>query len=356
MSLFAVTVETIAEVGRHPNADRLDLASLRRFPDWRFVVARGQFTVGDRVIYFPIDSLLPSAVVGALGLMGKLSGAAKNRVKTVTLRGAISQGLCARPETVLPPGRVGTIAEGDDLTAELGVIKYEPPVVPCQNGRLVPLPDGVRHYDIEGSERFQHVVDLLLDAPVVITEKVEGSHAAFQRRADGSLVVCQRNHRIVPDEAGGEHDWFRAMRLAKVDQTLAALASRFPGADLLLRGEVLGPGVQGNLYRLKELSVRAFELEVGGVPVDAERFLELMDGQPTSIVPVLARGQTLREFLAGRSVAQASTGPSRLSPDQAKPLLREGIVIKPAREQQHPELGRVVLKKRSPEYLAGNEW
>lgn len=356
MSTFAVTVETIARVDRHPGADRLDLAVLRRFPDWQFVVGREACKVGDRVIYFPIDSLLPVTVITALGLTGRLAGPQGNRVKTIRLRGALSQGVCARPELLLPSHRVGEVTEGDDLTSELGVAKYEPPAIPCQQGSLVPLPSLVHHYDIEGSERFQHIVDLLMDVPVQVTEKVEGSHLAVLRQADGVLSVCQRNFQIQPDPAAGEHDWFRAMRQAGVDTTLGRLADLFPGRAIVLRGEVLGPGVQGNLYRLPSLTVRAFELEIDGIAVDAGRFVELMAGLPTATVPVLAQGRTLRDFLAGRSVATASTGPSLLSPDPAKPILREGIVIKPMQEMRHPDLGRVVLKKRSPEYLAGNDW
>jgi RNA ligase (TIGR02306 family) len=341
MSTFAVTVETIARIERHPQADRLDLASLRRFPDWRFVVARDSFQVGDLGIYFPIDSVLPPAVITALGLHGKLAGAQGNRVKTVRLRGEFSQGICARPSALLSPERAVAVREGTDLTAELGVEKYEPPPVPCQHGTLAPLPAQV---------------ELLLDSPVLVMEKLEGSHIAVQRRSDGAVHVCQRNHRIVPDPDGGTHDWYTAARAAGIQTTLAQLAPVFPGQALTLRGEVLGPGVQGNWYRLPALTVRVFELEAEGQAVDAARFLELMASQPTPIAPLLARGVTLREWLAGRSLAEASTGPSALSRDPAKPVLREGIVIRPMHEQRHPELGRVILKKRSPVYLAGNEW
>lgn len=356
MSTFAVTVETIARVVHHPGADRLDLAVLHRFPDWQFVVGRASCAEGDRVIYFPIDSLLPATVIAALGLTGRLAGPQTNRIKTIRLRGAISQGVCARPDLLLPAHRVGTIAEGDDLTSELGVTKYEPPAISCQQGRLVPLPGLVSQYDIEGSERFQRIVDLLMDVLVLVTEKVEGSHLAVLRQADGTLSVCQRNFQILPDPVAGEHDWFKAVLQGGVDATLSRLAEVFPGRAITVRGEVLGPGVQGNLYRLLALTVRAFEIEVEGIAVDASRFVDLMAGMPTATVPVLDQGRTLRDVLAGRSVAAASTGPSVLSPDPAKPLLREGIVIKPMQEMRHPDLGRVVLKKRSPEYLAGNDW
>lgn len=43
---------------------------------------------------------------------------------------------------------------------------------------------------------------------------------------------------------------------------------------------------------------------------------------------------------------------STLNPE----ALREGIVIKPLTERRHPELGRLFLKQRSPEYLAESDF
>src|SRR5688572_15591160 len=106
MSTFAVTIERIAEVEMHTNADRLEMAKVASM-SYQFVIGKGQFKPGDLVIYFPIDSLLPQNVITAIGLEGKLSGAEKNRVKTVRLRGAISQGVVAEPALLLPDWKDG---------------------------------------------------------------------------------------------------------------------------------------------------------------------------------------------------------------------------------------------------------
>lgn len=71
MSEFAVTIERIGEVWNHPNADRLDLARVDGM-SFQFIVGRDQYKVGDLVVYFPIDSLLPQNIVEKLGLVGKL--------------------------------------------------------------------------------------------------------------------------------------------------------------------------------------------------------------------------------------------------------------------------------------------
>ena len=72
MSKFAVTVERLAKIEPHENADRLEMATLEG-RDYSFVVGKGQFVEGECVIYFPIDSLLPMPIVEVLGLSGKLA-------------------------------------------------------------------------------------------------------------------------------------------------------------------------------------------------------------------------------------------------------------------------------------------
>src|SRR5690349_19219991 len=136
MSTFAVTIERIAEVLPHTNADRLEMAKVASMA-FQFVIAKGSFQPGDLVIYFPIDSVLPDNVITAIGLEGKLSGAEKNRVKTVRLRGAISQGVVAEPSLLLVDWKINGYEEGQDITERLGVTKYEAPPVVSQAGNLV---------------------------------------------------------------------------------------------------------------------------------------------------------------------------------------------------------------------------
>ena len=63
-------------------------------------------------------------------------------------------------------------------------------------------------------------------------------------------------------------------------------------------------------------------------------------------VPVLHVG-TLREWLDGKTIKEASNGESELHP-----VLREGVVIRPLEEQRDDKFGRIIIKQRSPEYLA----
>jgi RNA ligase (TIGR02306 family) len=348
MAGFAVTIESIKSTQPIPDADRIEVASLAGM-DFEFVVPKGQFRPGDPVLYFPVDSVLPAPLIERLGLTGRLAGKDKNRVKTLTLRGQISQGLVAALE--MAPARV---TEPAALTAALGVTKYEPPESICSDGVLTRLPTGQGKYDIESADRYVAVATLLLDQPVYVTEKVEGSNLWGRCEPDGTVTVGQRENTITPRE-GVEHTFHliaRRTRLVEFAQALAAARA----APVVVYAEALGPKIQGNIYNLKTHTARLFDVRVGPEFLAPVAFLDAVRGffgGSELVVPVLQPpdGTTLRGWLAGRSIKEASNGTSRLAE-----RLREGIVIKPATEARHPELGRLVLKQRSPQYLAKSDY
>lgn len=353
MSLFAVTVEVIEKVWNHPNADRLDLAKVVGM-DFQAVVGRGQFKAGDLCVYIPVDSLLPEDLIERLHLQGKLAGSTQNRVKTVCLRGQISQGLVVPLNVALPPGRprpqssVELDLVGKDLTTYVGVVKYEPPPVPCHAGNLLPLPDGVGVYDIEGSDRFQDVLEVLMDQKVWITEKVEGQNWSLLLNGE-ELWVSQRNYTIqqIP---GKDHDFWKWALVQKLDMKAMNLLRKNEAKRVLLRGEYCGPGSQGNIYGMKENQILLFDISVDGVYMGPQEFFETCHGLAMPTVPPIAENVILREWLGGKTVKGASNGKSLLFNG-----LREGIVIRPAVEARHEKIGRLILKQRSPDYLAGTD-
>jgi RNA ligase (TIGR02306 family) len=97
MSTFKVSVETLDRVWKHPGADLLELASVAGM-SFQFVVLKDKHKAGDTVLYFPIDSLMPPELIETLGLTGRLAGKEQNRLKTIKLRKAISQGLVSFPK------------------------------------------------------------------------------------------------------------------------------------------------------------------------------------------------------------------------------------------------------------------
>lgn len=353
MAFFGVTKETIDKVFPHGNADRLEIATLVG-KAFQFIVPKGEYNQGDDVLYFPIDSLIPHDVLARLGLVGKLAGAEQNRVKTIRLRGEISQGIVSKFETMA--GLVSEDMTDEQLTERLGVTKYEPEPIPIQGGTLVRLPVGLSVYDIEGADRYADVAEQLMDEPVNITEKVEGSNFSVSYDSVlGTMSVNQRRNAILLDDGESHMFWDYALQSGLHDAIKDL--GRATKQTWAAYGEFVGPGVQGNIYRLKEHRVYLFDVRRDGFWLTPNEFYEFVEdlqqkfGVNAVHAPVLSNGKTLREVLNGRTIQEISDGKSELAD-----IRREGIVIKPMRNIYSPKLGsRLILKQRGPEYLAKSE-
>lgn len=353
MSSFGIFAETIGEIIPHPNADRLDLATLLGI-DYTFVVPKGQYKQGDLVIYFPLDAILPQELLAKIGLVGKLGGNNRNRVKTIKLRGQISQGIVAKPSDVVPEFTAADVSNRTDFAEKLGIIKYDPEDVnfnPHSAGgpgyvRPNPLPSYTYKYDIENAEKYKAIVDGLMEEEVYITEKLEGCHVSMHLLDDGTVDLCSRNCKVIPTEGKSWHEL--GVENTPIESFLRQLRAIFTTGIITIRGEVVGPPVMKNIYKLDKLEVKVFEIEVNSIPINAVHFYGLVEqfGIPTA--PLLFKGK-LKDYLNGKTVKEASNGVTVFGNDLAH--LREGIVIKPSTEIRSRSLGRVFLKQRSPQYL-----
>lgn len=363
MSSFNVSLETIEKIWDHPNADKIQLAKVTG-KLLQFVIKKNEFFEKENVIFFPIDSVLPDSLVNFFGISNFLSGKNKNRIRTATIRGEISQGYVAPVAEVLKYLKTDTLPE--DLTAAMGVMKYEPPEIKISAGNLVRRPEHVPVYDIEGCDNYPHIVDMLMDIPCVVTEKMEGSNAWATMDSDKKISVGQKNYAIENLVEGPEHSFWTVMRRDGVIGALDRLSEIYGGSPVTIRSEMVGPGIQGNYYRLKQLMCFVYDIQVATKYVsytDLEPLLSEI-GLTDKFVPVLAKGITLREWLAGRSIQQAANGVSAWNPTKENLALydikkdqmgvckiREGIVIKPMVEQDIVGFGRLFLKQRDPVYL-----
>jgi len=357
MSTFVVNIKQIEEIKPHPNADRLELAKVIGL-GYQFCIRKDAYKVGDPVVYFPVDSLLPAELADKMGIRNFLSGKSHDRVKTVKLRGQISQGLVASPETALPEWNPfqPEYPSDYDYAPDLNVKKYESPEISCKAGRLVPLPDGVSIYDIEGADNYPEVIKYLLDKPVFITEKLEGTNASYTCNQNHKVFVNQRRYSIKPVESA-EHDFYKVATDMNLFNKVQAIRTNLaettgnPDVQVTIRGELIGAGIQKNIYKHSKRTVRFFDILVDGKYLDVNEFIDVCHAFTLPVVPILAFDVTLREWLNGKSLQEASNEKS----DLFNGINREGIVIKPMIEERHEEIGRLIIKQRSPEYLAGSE-
>ena len=174
MSTLVVEVCQVKEVYPHPNADALEFVTIK---GWPVIVQKAiGLKAGDRVVYFPPDSVLPPELADRLGIAKYLSPLPREidgtrkpglRVRAARLRGQASYGTI--DHDVDPSWEVGR-----DVKDHYGVTKFEPPVRPTDGESLPAIPSFHRYTEIENLRNFPDV--LRAGEEVVITEKLHGKN------------------------------------------------------------------------------------------------------------------------------------------------------------------------------------
>ena len=126
-----------------------------------------------------------------------------------------------------------------------------------------------------------------------------------------------------------------------------------PDTAVYILGEIFGPGVQsGFTYGFAKPTFLAFDVYVGlpGRGRYLHEFEKMMVLKDLNIerVPVLYFGPWSVDI-----ISRYTSGMETLSGN--KTHMREGIVITPQLEYRHDDIGRVILKSVSPEYLTRND-
>lgn len=190
MSNFIVPVVLIDAIEPIDGADFIELVKIG---EYRTVIRKGLFKENDKVVYIPEASLVPDNIIESLGLTGKLSGSAKNRVKAIKLKSTLSQGLImsAKDEWNV----------GDDVQEELGIFKWEPPIPETLNGKVCSAnQEYTMVYDIENFKYFPDLIEQ--DEPVVISEKLHGSCCFMTLLSENILFEKEIFDTIVIDPGG----------------------------------------------------------------------------------------------------------------------------------------------------------
>jgi RNA ligase (TIGR02306 family) len=351
MSDFRVTVEQII-VTEHPNADALEIAHVA---DYQSVVRKGTFVDGDLVAYIPEQALVPLDLLREMGLEGKLAGKNRDRVKSVRLRGILSQGL-------VYPARDGW-TEGQDVAAELGITKWEPEIPVAFQGEMGFVGfDKTLKYDIENIKRWPTVLEP--GEQVVFTEKLHGTWSLFGCGPGWTTVsskgLSAQGLGFKLDSVKNETNIYcRVARDLHIHKRLSDFAHGSHGDEpVFLLGEIIG--VQDLKYGFTgQLGFRAFDVYVGrpgaGRFLDDAELDEACQQLEVERVPVMYRGPFWHRLLY-----EYGYGPETVTSTKAH--TREGIVIRPSKERQgrfvcvkdgaeHVEFHRVQLKFVNDDYL-----
>lgn len=246
-----VTVRRVDEVAPIPEADAIVRA---RIGGWDVVTKKGEFKEGDLCVYFEIDSFLPETDYRFQFLMkNKIlwNGHHGARLKTIKLRGQISQGLalpCADFPEVMQ--EFDGTPQSQDFAELLNVLKWEP-IIPAQlQGKIRGnFPHFIPKTD---QERAQNIIkDIFddLDRKYEVTMKLEGSSMTVYKN-DSDFGVCSRNLSLKVEDEG--NSFIRIAKKLELEKHL--------GNDYALQGELMGPGVQGNIEGFTELRYYVYDV------------------------------------------------------------------------------------------------
>ena len=226
---------------------------------WPVVIRKGEYQVGDVAIYLEIDSWVPHELAPFLSKgqePREYNGVKGERLRTVKLRGQISQGLLIKPSEA--PASVHTdLHVGEDVTHILKVQKWEPPIPAQLQGTMkgnfphfIPKTDQERCQNLRKEIFEEHEGETY-----EVTTKLDGSSMTVYVK-DGEVGVCSRN--IDLKETEGNSFWKAAREQNIVDALLEI--SKDKNEEYALQGELIGEGIQGNPEKIEGQHFYLFDI------------------------------------------------------------------------------------------------
>lgn len=292
---------------------------------WPVVVKKGEYKVGDVAIYLEIDSWVPYELAPFLSKgqePREYNGVKGERLRTVKLRGQVSQGL------LLPIELTFWRDIGTDLTESLGIQKWEPPIPAQLQGTMKGnFPHFIPKTDQERCQNLRKdIFETYKDETYEVTLKLDGSSTTIYNMYD-DFGVCSRN--IDLKETEGNSFW-KVARDQNIIEPLRELCKE-KHCDYALQGELIGEGIQGNPEKLTGQRFYLFDIysmTEKRYMTPLERYAVLdqlkMLGADVEHVPIIEPCFNLTEkFSTVDDLLEYAEGPS-LNP-QTK---REGLVFK----------------------------
>ena len=315
------TIRVINDLKPIPNADLIEVAVI---DGWEVVIKKGEFNVNDLCVYFEIDSWIPTELAPFLS-KGKepreYRGVKGERLKTIKLKGQISQGLVL-PLSILPEL---VDANQTDVTEMLGILKWEREVPAQLAGKIAGnFPEFIPKTDQERIQNYAKYIPKQTNLWEV-TEKLDGSSMTVYRVKDLSKMdlgyrvgVCSRNYDLKTDDT--DNSFVSTAWRLKLFQKLSE-----HNLEIALQGELIGPGIQKNPYNLSELEYHVYDIydikrQQYYLPEERQALCKLLD---LKHVPVFANYETDSNTTVSELLT-FSEGKSSLNPNTQ----REGLVFK----------------------------
>ncbi|MCL2067224.1 MAG: RNA ligase (ATP) [Treponema sp.] len=313
-----VTIQKVKTISPIPDSDFLETAHVL---GWQCVVKKGEFQAGDTGVYFEVDSFLPVEdryeFLRTSSYRENVDNGKGFRIRTAKMRGQLSQGLFLRPD--LFPELEGC-KEGEDVTEKLQVKKWYIPETANDGGVII----GERPFGIPASDEIRiqsapELLEQLQGKSYYITTKMDGT-SGIVYFIDGKIGCCSRNKEIKDDE--------NALYWTPVYKY--GLKEKFAkyGKNIVLTGEICGPGIQRNKLRLPAIEWYVFDVKDwdSGSYFPYDEAVKICAAFEIPVVPLEEQGKEFSYSLETLLEKAKGKYPSGLD--------KEGIVV---RELQRPK-------------------
>lgn len=309
-----VSVQIITDLKPIVNSDNIELA---RVLGWNVVVGKNQFSVGQKVAYFEIDSFLSASDKRFAAFQPRGQNVTVNEdgseelghvLRTAKLRGVYSQGLImGLDELGYTPGHIDELRVGADISEANKIFKWEEPVpeTPDIVGRFEP-----RWMPKSGAERIQNLSqhwDELAALEWEASVKVDGTSQTLLNDAESVRIF---GHNWELDKNTSE-----AYKVA-VSSGLVDEIENYP--TMAIQFELVGPGIHKNRLKLSEKKAFVFAVWLDGVKLPRSEWPPVALSLATPILHDLKVVGSLDEM-----VEEVSSLRGSITPD----VLDEGVVF-----------------------------
>ena len=276
------SIQVISEINPASNADSLELAIIQ---GWQSVVKKGDFKVGDKIVFVSIDSLMPPASYNKF-LWNKNRPDEMIRVKTIRLRGNVSQGIVFKMDDLTPDAiqNPEKYEVGMDVTELLGIQKYEREIHGSMNANAVGTfaTDLISITDEDNLQSNLRVLEELAERDVVLSLKIDGM--SFTALYDGKFRIFSRRLELNPED---DSVYSRMAKKYDLQNKLSCMPYK-----CAIQAEICGPKIQDNPLSLKEeemfiFNIKLLEREMLGSYYGHQSMIDFCDVRSLPMVPTI---------------------------------------------------------------------
>lgn len=362
VSDFKVPVTKITEIFAHPNADRLSLCKVDGL-GYQIIIPKDKFQIGDKVVYIPVDSVLPPELELRLFPAESKIKLTNSRIRAIKIRSIISQGMLESVQMLFPEWDDSDLTVGECVAKTLSITKYEPPVPAFQSamGQSGQASKKKTNPNFHVYTKFPRIENYptMFDSEdkVIVTEKIHGTNfragwvpyvaTTWPKRILSWLGLAPKWQFVY----GSHYTQLSDKLLYKGFYEKSVYAEMVKKYDLdnsirygdIVYGEVYGSGIQkGYNYNLKDSrDLILFDIKRDGKYLNWDIFRDTTWELGLTVCPILFTGK-----FKDCDLDQLKQGSSVLAPEQK---VREGVVIRTIEEPEAE--GRKVAKVINPEYL-----